>query len=113
MPTPSASGLKSDTQGAIDHTFYGFAGVITHAGCRENTRKAFKSQMLTDNFIFLLWLQRSFFRNHRYQKNRLAPRVILLAIFHEFEGTQSRVSINRSNGLNSNKYRIPDRRERL
>ena len=29
-------------------------------------------------------------------------------IFHEFEGTQSRVSINRSDGLNFKKYRIPD-----
>ena len=28
---------------AIDHTFYGFAGVITHLGCWENTRKACKS----------------------------------------------------------------------
>ena len=54
MPAPSASALKLDTHGAINHTFYGFAGVITHAGCRENTRKAFKSQMLMDNFIFLL-----------------------------------------------------------
>ena len=26
---------------AIDYTFYGFSGVITHAGCWENTRKAF------------------------------------------------------------------------
>ena len=24
---------------AIDHTFYGFTGVITHAGCWKNTRK--------------------------------------------------------------------------
>ena len=28
---------------AIDHTFYGFPGVITHAGCRESTKKACKS----------------------------------------------------------------------
>ena len=28
---------------AIDHTFYGFTCVITHLGCRENTRKACKS----------------------------------------------------------------------
>ena len=28
---------------AIDHTFYGFTGVITHAGRWENTRKACKS----------------------------------------------------------------------
>ena len=28
---------------AIDHTFYGFTGVITHLGCWENTRKACKS----------------------------------------------------------------------
>ena len=34
-------------------------------------------------------------------------------IFHEFEGTQSRVSINRSDGVNFKKYRIPDRTERL
>ena len=27
---------------AIDHTFYGFTSVITHAGCWENTRKACK-----------------------------------------------------------------------
>ena len=29
---------------AIDHTFYGFTGVITHLGCWENTRKACKSR---------------------------------------------------------------------
>ena len=29
---------------AIDHTFHGFTGVITHAGCWENTRKASKSR---------------------------------------------------------------------
>ena len=40
----------------------------------------------------------------------MAPRV---NIFHEFEGTQSRVSINRSDGLNFKKYRMPDRTERL
>ena len=28
---------------AIEHTFYGFTGVITHAGCWENTSKACKS----------------------------------------------------------------------
>ena len=28
---------------AIDHTFYGFTGVITHLGCWENARKAWKS----------------------------------------------------------------------
>ena len=28
---------------AIDHTFYGFTGVMTHLGCWENTRKACKS----------------------------------------------------------------------
>ena len=28
---------------AIDHTFYGFTGVITHLGCWANTRKACKS----------------------------------------------------------------------
>ena len=27
----------------IDHTFYGFSGVTTHAGCWENARKACKS----------------------------------------------------------------------
>ena len=27
---------------AIDHTFYGFTGLITHLGCWENTRKAYK-----------------------------------------------------------------------
>ena len=27
----------------VDHTFYGFTGVITHLGCWENTRKACKS----------------------------------------------------------------------
>ena len=25
---------------ALDHTFYGCTGVITHLGCWENTRKA-------------------------------------------------------------------------
>ena len=34
-------------------------------------------------------------------------------IFHEFEGTQARVSINRSDGLKFQKYIIPDRTERL
>ena len=29
---------------AIDHTFYGFTGVITHLGCWENTKKACKSR---------------------------------------------------------------------
>ena len=29
---------------AIDHTFYGFTGMITHLGCWENTRKACKSR---------------------------------------------------------------------
>ena len=29
---------------AIDHTFYGFTGVITHLGCWENTQKACKSR---------------------------------------------------------------------
>ena len=29
---------------AIDHTFYGFTGVITRLGCWENTRKACKSR---------------------------------------------------------------------
>ena len=28
---------------AIDHSFYGFTGVITHTGCWENMRKASKS----------------------------------------------------------------------
>ena len=32
-------------------------------------------------------------------------------IFHKFEGGQSRVSINKSNGLNFNNYRIPDQRD--
>ena len=27
---------------AIDHTFYGFTGLITHLGCWENTRTAYK-----------------------------------------------------------------------
>ena len=27
----------------IDHTFYGFSGVTTYAGCWENARKACKS----------------------------------------------------------------------
>ena len=29
---------------AIDHTFYGFAGVITHAECWENIRKVCESR---------------------------------------------------------------------
>ena len=29
---------------AVDHTFYGLTGVITHMGCWENTRKACKSR---------------------------------------------------------------------
>ena len=37
---------------AIDHTFSGFTGVITHAGCWENTRKACKS-----------WAQGEWFRS--------------------------------------------------
>ena len=28
---------------AIDHTFYGFTGMITNLGCWENTRKACQS----------------------------------------------------------------------
>ena len=39
-------GKKADCEQcikAIDHTFYGFTGVITHLGCWENTRKACKS----------------------------------------------------------------------
>ena len=35
-------GKKADCEQyikAIDHTFYGFTGVITHLGCWENTRK--------------------------------------------------------------------------
>ena len=28
---------------AIDHTFYEFTGLITHAGCWEDTRKVWKS----------------------------------------------------------------------
>ena len=33
------------TTSATDHTFCGFTGVITHAGCLENTRKACKSRV--------------------------------------------------------------------
>ena len=29
---------------AIDHTFHGFTGVISHLGCWENTKKACKSR---------------------------------------------------------------------
>ena len=38
-------GKKADCEQyikAIDHTFYGFTGLITHLGCWENTRKAYK-----------------------------------------------------------------------
>ena len=31
---------------AMDHTSYGFTGMITHLGCSENTRKACKSLAL-------------------------------------------------------------------
>ena len=31
---------------AIDHTFYGFTGVITHLGCWKNSQKACKSLFL-------------------------------------------------------------------
>ena len=36
--------IKSFFIKAIDHTFYGFTGVITHLGCWENRRKACKSR---------------------------------------------------------------------
>ena len=59
--------------------------------------------------IFLHWLQRSVLRNWVGKKSSDTQG----NIFHEFEGTQSRVSINRSDGLNFKKYRLPDRTERL
>ena len=34
---------KKKIDQAIDHSFYGFTGVITHTGCWENMRKACKS----------------------------------------------------------------------
>ena len=36
--------VAEDTTQAIDHTFDAFTGVIDHAGCWENTRKACKSR---------------------------------------------------------------------
>ena len=35
---------------AIDRTFYGFTGVITHLGCWENTRKACKTLAFSSGF---------------------------------------------------------------
>ena len=66
--------------------------------------------MLSDNRIILHWLQRSFFQELKVTKKSSGTQG---NIFHEIEGAQSRVSINRSNGLNFNNYRIPDQRERL
>ena len=42
---------------AIDHTFYGFTGVITHFGCWENTRKAqitSRRRVIYKFFVFVL-----------------------------------------------------------
>ena len=36
----------------IDHTFYGFIGVITHAGCLENTRKVCTKDFATYTKLF-------------------------------------------------------------
>ena len=42
----------------IDHSFYGFTGMITHTGCRENTRKACKSRAeASDLQAFLVFSQ--------------------------------------------------------
>ena len=37
LNSPQKIDYSSDVITAIDHTFYGFTGVITHAGCWENT----------------------------------------------------------------------------
>ena len=49
-------------------------------------------QMVSDNRIFLSWLYRSVLRNYSGTHEG--------KIVHEFEGTQSRVSIDRSVGIN-------------
>ena len=36
---------------AIDHTFYGFTGVITHTGCWENTRNSARAFRVCYNNI--------------------------------------------------------------
>ena len=48
--------------------------------------------MVSDNRIFLSWLYRSVLRNYSGTHEG--------KIVHEFEGTQSRVSIDRSVGIN-------------
>ena len=47
--------MKTDTRLLIliDHTFSGFTGVITHAGCRENTKKACESLAFGSSFTSL------------------------------------------------------------
>ena len=42
IPRCKAKRCKNKTCLLIEHTFYGFTGVITHMGCWENTRKACK-----------------------------------------------------------------------
>ena len=43
----------------IDNNFYGFTGVITHAGCWENTRKTSGKNLLKSR-VHLAWLSSSF-----------------------------------------------------
>ena len=67
--------MKTDTRLLIliDHTFSGFTGVITHAGCWENTKKACKSlafgSWFTSLRVFFIFLPRfrmycSWFNHH-------------------------------------------------
>ena len=42
-----------------DNNFYGFTGVITHAGCLENTRKTSGKKLLKSR-VHLAWLSSSF-----------------------------------------------------
>ena len=60
-------------------------------------------QMLSGNCIFLPWIWRSVLRNYARKKSSGTHG----DIFHEFIRTQSRVSVNRSVGLNLNAVETP------
>ena len=53
---PSLKWSSSHLIQAIDHTFYGFIGLIAHAGCWENTRKACKSRAAGYLFRDQIWV---------------------------------------------------------
>ena len=55
---------------AIDHTFYGFTGVVTHFGCWENTRKACQSRAEGKKEMFSYEFTGTI--NHRFLTNQNA-----------------------------------------